>query len=176
MDLSCGLKDENGRSSASSQIGDVIVSRDHHMAKRPASDNALSKVLNVSNDKLKKHSKLYYWMLEHHAKLRAEFQKNGPQWPDRVRAMADAGLTDRTGKPASVKVAQNTWYAVCRAIDKERTNVTTGPASSTTTQPTAPKTATPVQPISEDVEDDEEEIEITMGDGTPRKVKIPKQR
>jgi hypothetical protein len=145
------------------------------MAGRPSADPTLKIVLGASDQRLRKHSSLYDWMLEHHAAIKAEFEKNGPQWEARVEAMGNAGLTDRTGKPATKRVAQNTWYSVCRAVEGKRPSKAAAAPAEVTPQALS-ASPPPKAEASGDEDEDEEEIEITMGDGTPRKVRIPKRR
>jgi hypothetical protein len=180
--MSCDIHDETSRVSAQLCTSDQLVMGTNRMTKHPPIDQTLNNVLSVSDQRWKKHSPLYDWMLAHYDALKAEFENNGPQWPARVQAMAEAGLTDQTGKAASLRVARNTWYSVCRAAESSppkpaktsRMPVPTFATASVRPAPAA-KLAQPVV-VTADDEDDEEEIELTMGDGTPRKVKIPKQR
>lgn len=72
----------------------------------------LAKVLSVMPGARSSHSPLYYWMMANHDALQAAIKANGPQWPGRLAAMAEVGLTDRTGKPATLRTAQKTWYRV----------------------------------------------------------------
>ena len=78
------------------------------------SDARVLQVLGVGKDG-GRHSPLFVWMQEHHAALKAEFETRGPQWAERTRAMAEAGLVDGDGDPPTQRTAMQTWYRVCRA-------------------------------------------------------------
>ncbi len=89
------------------------------------SDARVLQVLGVGKDG-GRHSPLYVWMQEHHATLKAEFETRGPQWAERTKAMAEAGLVDGDGDPPTQRTAMQTWYRVCRA---ERRKGTPTPAA-----------------------------------------------
>lgn len=92
------------------------------------SDARVLQVLAVGKDG-GRHSPLYVWMQEHHATLKAEFEARGPQWAERTRAMAEAGLVDGDGDPPTQRTAMQTWYRVCRA---ERRKAGSTPAAAGT--------------------------------------------
>jgi hypothetical protein len=111
-----------------------------------------------------RHSPLYIWMRENHAALSAEFAENGPQWATRVPAMAEVGLVDAAGQAPSIRTAMQTWYRVCRAVG----------APSPKREPKPPSAETLPVPTKAAVDDEEEEITMTMGGGKVVTVKIPK--
>ena len=110
------------------------------------SDARVLQVLGVGKDG-GRHSPLYVWMQEHHAALKAEFETRGPQWAERTRAMAEAGLVDGDGDPPTQRTAMQTWYRVCRA---ERLKRPSAPAMAGTLPPPAvsklPPKPTPTPP------------------------------
>jgi hypothetical protein len=81
-------------------------------------DAHLAKFLGVSRTDRGKHSKLYYWLRENYAAIGHEFDRNGAQWPKRVEVLAELGLTDHAGKSPTIKTAQQTWYRVCRDVER----------------------------------------------------------
>lgn len=67
-----------------------------------------------------KHSELYLWMRHHHSALKANFKEKGPSWQALVVVFAEEGLTDAAGNPPTLRTAQQTWYRVCREVEKGR--------------------------------------------------------
>jgi hypothetical protein len=63
-------------------------------------------------------SALYRWMAKNHAELAAAFEKDSPDWTVLSEEFGKAGLTDRTGKPASPNTAKQTWFRVRRDLRK----------------------------------------------------------
>lgn len=69
---------------------------------------------------------LYVWMYKRHDALVARFEKRrrdglgGPNWPALVAEFVALGLTDATGKPPTLRGAQQTWYRVVRDVKRAR--------------------------------------------------------
>ncbi|UZO91805.1 hypothetical protein [Roseomonas mucosa] len=80
------------------------------MGKEREGDPILANVLGASSQGHGKRSPLYVWMRRHFAALNEEFEAHGPNWTERVKRMGEAGLTDREGKPPTIRTAQQTWY------------------------------------------------------------------
>jgi hypothetical protein len=54
-------------------------------------------------------SSLFWWMVEHHDDLCDAAQGRRLQWAPLCAQFAELGLTDATGKPASVRTVRETW-------------------------------------------------------------------
>lgn len=118
------------------------------MTTTPKADPKLAKVLRVSAKSRGRRSPLYLWMKQNFAELAAEFQENGPRWQARVKAMKAAGLVDWNRNAPTVRGAQQTWYRLCRDMEKAPA---TSVARPETSQPPPPNpartvTATPAPP------------------------------
>jgi hypothetical protein len=104
-------------------------------------------------------STLFHWMHEHHDELVAAAAGHRMRWKALTARLAEAGLRDATGKPATERTARETWYQVRRVVAKRRaaqaalhsaTNPTSPPQADTHRMPS--KTAPGRRPI---------EVEIT---------------
>ena len=62
-----------------------------------------------------RHSPLYEWMWRHHAALSRQLSPK-PNWSAMAKVFCEAGLHDRTGKPATPKIARQTWARVTKAV------------------------------------------------------------
>jgi len=118
-------------------------------------DPRLRQVLEAGRQGRGRHSPLFLWMREHQAALRADFDLNGARWVERVRAMAEAGLTDHLGKPPTIRTAQQTWYRVCRG-KRVRPVQPPGPITPALTSPG-------VQPAAENPDQDGEPARPRFG-------------
>jgi len=63
-----------------------------------------------------RHSTLYLWMRRNHQHIARQMERDGIPWPEFTEAVAKAGLTDRTGKPAQEKTVKQTWFRVRQEI------------------------------------------------------------
>lgn len=93
------------------------------MAKgRNATDSALLRVLEAgASEAAGRHSKLYAWLRRNHAHLSAQVEEMGcVPWAAWMDAISREDLPDRSGKKASLRTTQQTWYRLCRAIEAER--------------------------------------------------------
>ena len=64
-------------------------------------------------------SSLFHWMVEHHGQLtRRPWQSRALRWKDLAEALADLGLLDRTGNPASAETARQTWLRARKAVQR----------------------------------------------------------
>lgn len=70
----------------------------------------------LTEPKRSRHSALYLWFRRNHPHVAREFGANGVNWPDFARALGQAGLLDRDGKPPTPATAKQTWYRVCREV------------------------------------------------------------
>ena len=62
-------------------------------------------------------SSLFHWMVQHHGQLtRRPWPSHALRWKDLAEALADLGLLDRTGKPASAETARQTWLRARKAV------------------------------------------------------------
>jgi hypothetical protein len=68
-------------------------------------------------------SSLFWWLVEHHDELVEASRGRRLQWEALCKRFETLGLTDRTGKPASARVARLTWErarkVVARACEAE---------------------------------------------------------
>lgn len=107
------------------------------MTTTPTPDPKLARVLRIPDESRGRRSPLYLWMKRNFAELSAEFRENGPRWDARVKAMKAAGLVDWNRRPPTVRTAQQTWYRLCRDMEKAP------PASAA---PSPPRPEVPDQP------------------------------
>ena len=89
---------------------------------------------------------MYIWMRENHEALSQAFKRDGPHWVARTEAIRQAGLTDQSGKPPTMRTAQKTWYNLCRDLRNE------GEAEMARRSESAPvlASAVPPEPITAD--------------------------
>jgi hypothetical protein len=80
------------------------------------------KIIAASTSGGGRRSPLFVWMRRHHADLSAAFSEAGPNWAALTLALGKEGLTDRTGKPPTIRTAQRTWYEVCKHIRRATTS------------------------------------------------------
>jgi len=66
------------------------------------------------------HSSLHHFLHDHHDAILAALGGRRVGWKGACAAFAKAGLTDRTGKPATPVTARQTWLRVRRHVAKER--------------------------------------------------------
>jgi len=62
----------------------------------------------------KERSSLFWWFLENHQWIEEQRGVHRLMWTALCPEFAELGLTDRTGKPPSPKVAKLTWERVCK--------------------------------------------------------------
>ena len=86
---------------------------------RPETDKVLAAI-----DRLPTGSRtpLSRWMRENHDALRARLEGKQPDWTALARIFASAGLTDRSGKPASPGTARAAWWRTRKAVAAARAN------------------------------------------------------
>jgi len=70
----------------------------------------------ISTVQAGRHSTLYLWMRRNHQHITRQMERDGIPWPEFTEAVAKAGLTDRTGKPAQEKTVRQTWFRVRQEI------------------------------------------------------------
>ena len=70
----------------------------------------------ISTAQSGRHSTLYLWMRRNHQHITRQMEQDGIPWPEFTEAVAKAGLTDRTGKPAQEKTVKQTWFRVRQEI------------------------------------------------------------
>src|SRR5689334_2113209 len=87
---------------------------------KPKEENGVEKILARNAEAGGKRSPLYRWMWKHHDRLAAEFDELGTNWKALLQGFIELGLTDRNGRPPTLKGAQETWYKVRRDIAKAR--------------------------------------------------------
>jgi hypothetical protein len=75
-------------------------------------------------------SSLFWWMVEHHDELVTAANGRRMQWRAFCARLRDLGLTDRTGKPASAKVARLTWFRARQEVARARGATAARPARS----------------------------------------------
>ena len=62
-------------------------------------------------------SSLFWWMVEHHDKLKTTAAGRRLQWAALCTRFAELSLTDINGKPASPRTARETWLHARRAVE-----------------------------------------------------------
>lgn len=65
-------------------------------------------------------STLFWWMFENHDSMLAEAAGGRLNWARLCVLFAEAGLTDVTGKPATVRTAKVTWHRARRALQERQ--------------------------------------------------------
>lgn len=116
----------------------------------PAADSVIAALRQASGPG--KRSTLQAWMFEHQAELAAFIAAGDwPGWRALARALADLGLRDARGKPATEASARLTWFYLRRrakaAITKVQASPHDIPASAPVGMPRAPAPAlSPTQP------------------------------
>jgi len=66
------------------------------------------------------HSTLFDWLYRHRAALARDFEDTPPSWPHMAKLWAEAGLTDRNGKPPTAHTAGQTWRRVLQVAERKR--------------------------------------------------------
>lgn len=66
------------------------------------------------------HSTLFDWLYRHRAALARDFEETPPSWPHMAKIWAEAGLTDRSGKPPTGHTAGQTWRRVQQVAERRR--------------------------------------------------------
>jgi len=124
---------------------------------RPETDEVLAAI-----DRLPTGSRtpLSRWMREHHDALRERLQGKQPDWTALAKIFASAGLTDRSGKPASPGTARAAWWRTRKAVEAARASARppVDPSSSAATSVARPairpgrqsRPVTPADPLPED--------------------------
>lgn len=87
-------------------------------------------------DTLRSKSSLEAWMRQNHDAFAARLSERIADWSVLVKLFADAGLTDRYGKPPKPETARKTWQRVRHKVQDARTKA---PAP-------APPPAAPIRP------------------------------
>lgn len=129
-------------------------------------DRELARVLQLSKRSIGKHSPLYRWMVEHHDVLNQEFRRFGPQWAERAKALGEAGLVNRKGEPPSVRVAQRTWYQVCKDIEANPSlKRATQPVPAVQPAPSLPPPSQPPPVVTISDEPEEDDFKLTFAGG-----------
>jgi hypothetical protein len=82
--------------------------------------DVLGRVLAAARSPDDRHSPLYRWMWRHHDALSRQFAAHPPSWGALIQVFAEAGLFDRSGKPANAKTARQTWTRVVAAVARVR--------------------------------------------------------
>ncbi len=72
-------------------------------------------------------SPLFWWLVEHHDELATAASGRRLQWARPCTRFAEMGLTDATGKPASVQTARVTWHRVKLSVAKAQLRVAAKP-------------------------------------------------
>ena len=65
-------------------------------------------------------SNLFWWLVEHHDEIVAAANGRRMRWRRLCVRFAELGLTDRTGKPATEKVARLTWFRARQEVARVR--------------------------------------------------------
>lgn len=89
-------------------------------------------------------SALSRWMRQNHDALLARIGER-PDWTVLSEVFAKAGLTDRTGKPASAETARKAWQRVRKEIDARRSS-RPSPPQKAEPEASKPAPATPESP------------------------------
>ena len=114
-------------------------------------------------------SDAYQWLRRNHSEIAEVIAAYGrPSW------VAVKKVAEDDGHAFSTNALRKAWERLQRDLGREVARQHEKPASPEVREP--PKSTQPAPGTSVGDDDDEEEIEITMGDGTPRKIKVPKQR
>lgn len=87
------------------------------------------------------------WMRANHDALLARIGDKRPDWTALAKVFADAGLRDRTGKPASPDTCRAAWFRVRRSVAAGRARQAAKPRL----PPRAPDPTPP--PAAEEAED-----------------------
>ena len=66
------------------------------------------------------HSTLFDWLYRHRAALARDFDDTPPSWQHMAKIWAEAGLTDRNGKPPTTHTAGQTWRRVLQVAERRR--------------------------------------------------------
>jgi hypothetical protein len=72
-------------------------------------------------------SPLFWWLIGHRDELTTAAFGRRLQWARLYARFAEMGLTDATGKPASVQTARMTWHRVRQSVAKIRLRVAAQP-------------------------------------------------
>lgn len=73
-------------------------------------------------------SSLFWWLVEHHDEIMAAANGRRMQWRRLCARFAELGLTDRTGKPATEKLARLTWFRARQEVARLRGLAVPAPA------------------------------------------------
>ncbi|WP_426960332.1 hypothetical protein [Muricoccus radiodurans] len=126
-------------------------------------DPKLAMVLSAGGRGRGKRSPLYLFMRRHFVALTADFEANGPRWDVRTKAFGEAGLTDRDGKPPTVRTAQQTWYQLKQDLARQAAK----PRPANVPAPPPLASSPPPAPVAGD-EDDAERTGPRFGFAKPR--------
>jgi hypothetical protein len=85
----------------------------------PRDRKALRAVLNEITQSADR-SPLFWWLVEHHEELATAASGRRLQWARLCARFTEIGLTDATGKPASVHTARMTWHRVKQSVAQAR--------------------------------------------------------
>ncbi|HXE55586.1 MAG TPA: hypothetical protein VN541_21360 [Tepidisphaeraceae bacterium] len=93
------------------------------------------------------------WMRQNHDALLARFDAARPDWTALAKVFADAGLRDRSGKPASPATVRAAWGRVRKAVAASRAKNQPNPARPTRApdapaEPTTPQGTSDARPPS----------------------------
>ena len=109
----------------------------------PKDRNGVERVLARNAKPGGKRSPLYRWMRKHHDRLIAEFDEHGTNWRELVKGFAEIGLTDRNGRPPTLRGAQQTWYRVRRDVAADRARKSRDPQQAVRVTPVVRSSPTP---------------------------------
>ena len=86
------------------------------MSRQPPSLKTVLSEIAKADDR----SSLFWWMVEHHDEVVTAANGRRMQWRRLCVRFAELGLTDRTGKPATEKIARLTWFRARQEVVRVR--------------------------------------------------------
>jgi hypothetical protein len=98
----------------------LLIRKTRREPRRMARQNRDLKAINNSVQRNRLRSSLFRWMVAHHDTILASWNGEKIDWRTFCAALAELGLTDTRGRPATEGNARETWRQARKAIAKAR--------------------------------------------------------